>query len=69
MKRRSLSTAQRVAIFLAGRGVCHLCDGPIINKPWDVEHVIPLAMGGADDESNMRPAHKACHAPKRRLYT
>ena len=63
-ERRSLSTARKVAIFVAAKGICHLCGGYIHGKPWDVEHVIPLAMGGADDETNMRPAHKACHAPK-----
>lgn len=63
-KRGSLSTARKLAIFVAAKGICHLCGGYIHGKPWEVEHVIPLAMGGADDETNMRPAHKACHAPK-----
>jgi 5-methylcytosine-specific restriction protein A len=63
-ERRSISTARRVAIFVAAKGICHLCGGGIQGKGWEVEHVIPLAMGGADDETNMRPAHKACHAPK-----
>jgi 5-methylcytosine-specific restriction protein A len=62
--RRPISTARKVAIFLAAKGICHLCGGYIRGKLWEVEHVIPLAMGGADDETNMRPAHKACHAPK-----
>lgn len=63
--RRSLSPTRRLAIFLAADGLCHLCGQRI--KPgerWDVEHPIPLAMGGADDESNMAPAHAKCHAPK-----
>jgi 5-methylcytosine-specific restriction protein A len=63
-ERRPLSTARKIAIFVAAKGICHLCGGYIRGKPWEVEHVIPLAMGGADDETNMRPAHKACHAPK-----
>jgi 5-methylcytosine-specific restriction protein A len=62
--RRPLSTARKIAIFVAAKGICHLCGGYIHGKPWEVEHVIPLAMGGADDETNMRPAHKVCHAPK-----
>lgn len=63
--RRSLSPLQRLKIFEAAKGVCHLCEQRIqVGQPWDVEHVRPLALGGADDESNMKPAHRACHATK-----
>lgn len=63
--RRSLSPLQRLKVFEAAKGVCHLCEQRIqVGQPWEVEHVRPLALGGADDESNMRPAHKACHAGK-----
>ena len=65
MTRRSLSTTARVRIFNAAGGRCHICEQRIqVGQPWEVEHRIPLALGGADDESNMRPAHTACHAPK-----
>lgn len=59
-----LSTTRRLALFLAHGGICHICGGKIVGKLWEVEHVIPLKTGGADDESNMRPAHKVCHAGK-----
>ena len=63
--RRSLSAMQRLKVFEAARGICHLCEQRIqVGQAWEVEHVRPLALGGADDESNMRPAHKACHADK-----
>jgi 5-methylcytosine-specific restriction endonuclease McrA len=46
-------------------GYCHLCQGLIkVGDKWEIEHVIPLALGGADDESNMALAHKRCHASK-----
>lgn len=63
--RRSLSPSRRLAIFLKAEGCCHICGQQI--KPgekWEVEHPIPLAMGGADDESNMAPAHVDCHDGK-----
>jgi len=66
MKRKSLTPTQRVKIFLAADGICHLC-GLKIDAPkqrCDVEHVKPLHMGGADDPTNMRPAHIQCHAVK-----
>ena len=61
-KRRSLSPSGLVALFAAHGGICHLCETKI--KPgeaWERSHPIPLELGGADDESNWRPAHKRCH--------
>lgn len=66
MTRRSIGNTMRVHVFLAAGGVCHIC-GDKIDAPkqrWDVEHVKPLSMQGADDEANMRPAHVECHAVK-----
>lgn len=62
--RRPLSTTKRLKIFEDAGGRCHICGLKIFGKGWDVEHVIPLALGGADDASNMRPAHKDCHKGK-----
>lgn len=63
--RGHMSTTRRIRIFEAGGGLCHLCDRRIqAGEKWEVEHVIPLALGGADGESNMRPAHVKCHAIK-----
>lgn len=65
MTRKSLSRSQRVRVFDSAAGVCHLCGQRIqVGQPWDVEHVKPLHMGGADEPSNMRPAHVHCHRIK-----
>ena len=64
MKRKRFSVADKVAIFIRHKECCHICGGSVVGKAWEVEHIIPLALGGADDESNWAPAHKACHAPK-----
>lgn len=64
--RRRITAALRVRVFDAAKGCCHLCGLPIdpLRERWDVEHVKPLWLGGADNETNMRPAHDRCHADK-----
>lgn len=63
--RRSMTTARKLRVFEAHRGICHLCGRRIIaGEPWDVEHVRALALGGADDDANTAPAHRRCHAEK-----
>lgn len=63
-KRSPISNTRRARLFEDAGGRCHICGQKIFGKGWEVEHVIPLALGGADDESNMRPAHTACHGKK-----
>lgn len=52
--RRHISTKARVQLFADHGGRCHICGGKIdgIHERWDVEHVIPLELGGADDPLN-----------------
>lgn len=65
MSRRSLSPTKRLALFEKAGGRCHICEQRIqTGERWEVEHRIPFAMGGADDETNLSPAHVACHATK-----
>ncbi len=66
MKRRRVGRPMRVRIFEAAAGVCCICSLPIdaVKQRWIVEHVKPLWLGGADDESNMRPAHASCGIAK-----
>lgn len=45
-------------------GACYLSGIIIAGKPWDLEHVIPLAEGGENREANLRPALRAPHIIK-----
>ena len=67
-KRASVSRFRRLAMFRDKDGRCHVC-GEIIEfgTGWELEHIIPLAMGGADDETNWAPAHVKCHKIKTSL--
>lgn len=64
-KRRSMTKARAARIFLAHNGICCNCGQQIRQgEQWFVEHPIPLAQGGADDETNTAPAHTRCKAAK-----
>lgn len=65
--RRRISQTERVAILERAGRCCYLCGAPIgIADRFDVEHVIPLEMGGdeAKGSANLQPAHVACHRTK-----
>lgn len=66
MTRRSWTQKRKLALFEDHRGICHICGDKIdgTRERWDVEHIIPLAIGGDDDESNCAPAHDRCHKHK-----
>jgi 5-methylcytosine-specific restriction protein A len=67
MTRRHISTSERVRIFSKAGGRCHICDCDIrVGDKWEVEHVIPMAQGGADEGDNLQPAHVSCHKAKTR---
>lgn len=39
-----------------------MCGAPIqAGQAWDIDHVLPLALGGTNDAANLRPAHAKCH--------
>ncbi len=63
--RKTVSTKRRVELFKAHDGVCHICGGKIqVGEAWELEHQIPIALGGADDETNWALAHVKCHRGK-----
>jgi 5-methylcytosine-specific restriction endonuclease McrA len=67
MQRRRLTRAQKVLIFDAARGLCHICQTKIFvecGERWEVEHVKPLWLGGSDTFDNLAPAHIRCHRGK-----
>lgn len=64
--RRPMSPTRRLRIWEQTKGVCILCGERIdgVREPWTVEHIQPLGLGGADDDSNCGPAHERCRRGK-----
>ncbi len=62
-RRRHISRAMRIRIWEADKS-CPFC-GEIIpdlkEVRVEVSHTIPIELGGADEERNMRVAHYECH--------
>lgn len=60
--RKRISARQRAKIFLKEGGICSICQCAVVTgQTWEISHEIPLACGGADDETNWKVAHYTCH--------
>lgn len=66
--RRSRTGKQRLAILEAHGSRCYLSGQAIdpMRDRWELEHVIPLAGGGSDDDTNLRPVLAKAHLEKTR---
>lgn len=60
--------AAAVVLAMAGTATCSVC-GRLVraDEPWDLDHVIPLAMGGTNHRANLAIAHRACNRQPRRV--
>lgn len=61
--RKSFTQKKRLEILLAHGGRCGIC-GEKISGSYEIEHRIPHAISGRNDDANLYPAHKECHALK-----
>lgn len=57
----------RKLVWFRDAGVCHLC-GLLVTGDWQLEHVVPLAMGGAHSYQNTAVSHPACNQSKNHYY-
>lgn len=63
--RRGFTAKQRQSVLSAWEGRCHCCD-ETIDGPWDVDHIIPIALGGLHEPSNWAPILRDHHKIKSR---
>lgn len=59
--RHSISVENRKQVFAKTNGHCAYCGTPLSFKEMEVDHVIPLALGGADSLENWVPACHVCN--------
>ncbi|PVE25670.1 hypothetical protein DC522_04970 [Microvirga sp. KLBC 81] len=64
--RRNLTARRRLQAWERTGGRCVLCGCRIdgARERWIVEHIRALELGGADDLSNLGPAHESCACEK-----
>ena len=67
VKRRRLTKAQRLQVYKKYGGKCAYCGNHITLDEMQVDHIKPLALGGADDISNLAPACRMCNFYKSTL--
>lgn len=67
VKRRRLTKAQRLQVYEKYGGKCAYCGSHIRLDEMQVDHIKPLALGGADDISNLAPACRMCNFYKSTL--
>lgn len=64
-RRRSLSNMTRLNLFIQRHGKCAHCKTKIMpGKRWDVDHIIPIALGGSNEEANLQILCWSCHITK-----
>ena len=61
IQRKQYSRDVRKLIYSHADGRCALCGNPIAFEEMTLDHIVPLAMGGADEVENLQCSCKACN--------
>lgn len=61
--RKAMTPARRKAVYAAYDGRCAGCDD-VLAGPYQIDHIIPLALGGADEFHNLAALCVSCHRGK-----
>ena len=65
VRRPTFSTSFRLNLFLKRKGTCAACSQKIeAGKAWDIDHILPLALGGTNERENLQILCKPCHRAK-----
>lgn len=64
-KRKSLTKKTRFEVFKRDKFICQYCGRSAPEVVIEVDHIIPVASGGENDEMNLLTACKECNAGKK----
>jgi len=65
MKRQAFSTTFRLSLFLEQKGTCQSCKLTIqAGQAWDIDHILPIALGGTNEPENLQILCRPCHRSK-----
>ena len=65
VRRPTFSTSFRLSLFLKRKGTCGACTQKIeAGKAWDIDHILPLALGGTNEPHNLQILYKPWHRSK-----
>jgi len=65
MRRSSFSTSFRLSLFLERNGSCASCNTKIAaGQAWDIDHILPIALGGSNEPNNLQILCRSCHRYK-----
>lgn len=62
--RIQFSKEVRGRVYSKDNGVCGICGKPVGRYEFTIDHIIPLAKGGSNDEDNLQVAHEFCNKIK-----
>jgi len=60
--RPAMSKARRLRLFTRDGGFCDICKRKVLaGEAYELDHIIPWALGFDDSDENLRLVHKTCH--------
>lgn len=62
MKRRKFSPKAKAEVRARQDDLCPYCTRSLATGRVEYDHVLPLALGGADDATNLQAVHSSCHS-------
>ena len=65
MKRRAIPAKVREKLIEANAGVCPVCGGE--SEKWEIDHIVPVALGGTNAYDNLQCLCEICHRAKSRV--
>lgn len=63
-KSRTLSTARRAEIYCRDNKKCYMCNRTLTIEQIELDHIIPIFMGGSSDPSNIATSCRQCNRSK-----